>query len=282
MSIPKIIHFCWLSGDPYPDLVQHCIQSWKEKLPDYEVVLWDKNRFDIHSVPWVEQACEAKKWAFAADYIRLYALYNYGGIYLDSDVEVLKSFDDLLDLPYFFGREHYFDMIDASNTIEAATMGCKKGNAVVKACLDYYENRRFVKPNGELDLHILPYAMALVFSRYQVKNIAVKQEFEFDPDVVCLLPMDFFSPKNTRTLKLDLSEDTYSIHHFNGSWYTKAQQKHVLLRVKLCKKYGECVGEILASLGAVYYHCRYDGIVATIGKVIEKMTEKVKSVALGK
>ena len=86
MSIPKIIHYCWLSGDPYPELVQFCMQSWKEKLPDYDFVLWDKSHFDIHSVPWVEQACSAKKWAFAADYIRLYALYNYGGIYLDSDV----------------------------------------------------------------------------------------------------------------------------------------------------------------------------------------------------
>lgn len=282
MPIPKIIHFCWLSGDPYPELVQHCMQTWKEKLPDYEFVLWDKAKFDVHSVPWVEQACEAKKWAFAADYIRLYALYNYGGIYLDSDVEVLKPFDDLLDLPYFFGREHYFDMIDASNTIEAATMGCEKGNPFIKACLDYYENRRFVKPNGEMDLHILPYAMTLVFSKFQVKNIIGKQEFIRDSNVICLLPMDFFSPKNTRTLKLDLSENTYSIHHFNGSWYTKAQQSHVQLRVKLCKKYGESVGEFLASFGAVYYHCRYDGPFATIGKVTEKITEKIKSVVLGK
>src|SRR5690606_40794226 len=99
--IPKKIHFCWLSGDEYPDLIKKCVNTWKEKLPDYEFILWDTNRFDLDSNIWVKQAFETKKYAFAADYIRLYAVYNYGGIYLDTDVEVIKSFEDLLDLPYF-------------------------------------------------------------------------------------------------------------------------------------------------------------------------------------
>lgn len=281
MSIPKIVHYCWLSGDPYPELVQRCMQSWKEKLPDYEFMLWDMNRFDIHSVPWVEQACAAKKWAFAADYIRLYALYNYGGIYLDSDVEVLKSFDDLLELPYFFGREHYFDMIDASNTIEAATMGCEKGNPVIKACLDFYKGRNFVKPNGEHDMLILPYAMALVFSRYTLKDIEGIEDFDSDSKKICLFPMDYFSPKNTRTLEVDATKNTYSVHHFNGSWYTKAQSVHVKLRIKLCKVFGEKIGEVLSTIAALFIHCRYEGIWYTFRKTASKMVEKVKSLKAG-
>ena len=281
MSIPKIVHYCWLSGNPYPELVQRCMQSWKEKLPDYEFMLWDMNRFDIHSVPWVEQACTAKKWAFAADYIRLYALYNYGGIYLDSDVEMLKSFDDLLELPYFFGREHYFDMIDASNTIEAATMGCEKGNLVIKACLDYYKDRNFVKPNGEHDMLILPYAMALVFSRYTLKDIEGIEDFDSDSKKICLFPMDYFSPKNTRTLEVDATKNTYSVHHFNGSWYTKAQSVHVKLRIKLCKVFGEKIGEVLSTIAALFIHCRYEGIWYTFRKTASKMVEKVKSLKAG-
>lgn len=97
--IPKRIHLCWLSGDPYPQKIQKCIDSWKIHLPDYEIMLWDLKRFDIAQVPWVEQAFQGQEVCFCRDYIRLYALYNYGGIYLDSDVEVLKSFDPLLDLP---------------------------------------------------------------------------------------------------------------------------------------------------------------------------------------
>ena len=101
--IPKIIHFCWLSDDPYPQEIQRCLDSWKEILPDYEIWKWDRKRFDINSVPWTKEAFESKKYAFAADYIRLYALYNYGGIYLDSDVLMYKSFNPLLNLPYFIG-----------------------------------------------------------------------------------------------------------------------------------------------------------------------------------
>ena len=95
--IPKIIHYCWLSDDPVPETLQGYMKSWKEKLPDYEFILWNFNRFDKSSSIWVSQAFDNKKYAFAADYIRLYAVYNYGGIYMDMDIEVLKSFDDLLN-----------------------------------------------------------------------------------------------------------------------------------------------------------------------------------------
>ena len=90
MSIPKIIHLCWLSGDPYPEKIQTCIDSWKKNLPDWEIMIWDTNKFDVNSTEWTKQAFAEKKYAFVADYIRFYALYNYGGVYLDSDVEVLK------------------------------------------------------------------------------------------------------------------------------------------------------------------------------------------------
>ncbi|MCQ2120341.1 MAG: glycosyl transferase [Fibrobacter sp.] len=255
MSIPKIIHFCWLSGDPYPELVQRCMRSWKEKLPDYEVKLWNKDRFDIHSVPWVEQACEVKKWAFAADYIRLYALYNYGGIYLDSDVEVLKSFDDLLELPYFFGREHTPDKIENENSIEAATMGCEPGNEFIVKCLDFYKDKEFVNKDGSLNTTTLPTILARVSANF--KNLDI-------------LPMDYFSPKNTRTLALEVTRNTYSIHHFNGSWHSLAQQKHVALRTKLCKMFGESLGEMLATVGAVFINLRYEGVSGTFHKVRSK------------
>lgn len=136
--IPKIIHLCWLSGDAYPPLIQKCINSWKTVLPDYEIWLWDGKRFDINSSIWVKEAFSVKKYAFAADYIRCYALYHFGGIYLDSDVEVIKSFDDLLHLPYFVGKEQ-------AGGFEAATMGFEKGHPFFKHMLDYYDGRHFKK-----------------------------------------------------------------------------------------------------------------------------------------
>src|SRR5574344_1400117 len=101
--IPQIIHYCWLSNDPYPAELVGYMETWKKMLPDYEFILWNFDRFDISSSIWVKEAFNAKKYAFAADYIRCYALYNYGGIYLDMDVEVIKPFDDLLSKKYFLG-----------------------------------------------------------------------------------------------------------------------------------------------------------------------------------
>ena len=111
--IPKIIHFCWLSGEPYPPLIEHCINSWREKLPGYQFVLWDKAKADGIASEWVQEAYRNRKYAFAADYIRCYALYHFGGIYLDADVEVLKNMDELLVCKSFLGY-------DSTGALEAA------------------------------------------------------------------------------------------------------------------------------------------------------------------
>ncbi|MCR5028010.1 MAG: glycosyl transferase [Fibrobacter sp.] len=256
MSIPKIVHYCWLSKDPYPELVQRCIQSWKEKLADYELMLWDMNRFDVHSVPWVEQACSVKKWAFAADYIRLYALYNYGGIYLDSDVEVLKPFDDLLDRPYFFGKEHTPDRIDSSHIIEAATFGAEAHHPLIKKCLDYYAGKNFIMANGAFDTTVLPHIMASVLNQ----EGALRD----------LLPMHYFSPKNTRTQMVEATDETYSVHHFNGSWYSVAQRKHVNARIQLCKLFGENVGTMISTVYAVFVNLRYNSFKDTLSRCKQK------------
>lgn len=196
--IPKIIHFCWLSGEPFPPLVNHCIQSWKQILYDYEFILWDSHRIDINSNIWLKQSYEAKKYAFAADYVRFYALYHYGGIYLDADVEVLKSFNPLLQQKQFVGEE-------AGGIIEAAVIGAEKGLTWVKECLDYYQDRPFVKGNGSYDMKPVPILVSKVLSN---KNIEIK-------------PFYFFSPKDYNVGKICVNENTYSIHHFDGKWLKK-------------------------------------------------------------
>ena len=152
--IPKIIHFCWLSGDEYPPMIKKCIESWKLHLPDYEIILWDTKRFDVNSVLWTKQAFECKKYAFAADYIRLYALYHYGGIYLDSDIFVYKSFDDLLALPYFIGE-------DFVHLFEPAVIGCEAGLPWIETVLNRYRERPFIMNDGNMDICALP----IVFRR---------------------------------------------------------------------------------------------------------------------
>lgn len=218
--IPKIIHYCWLSGDPYPESIQKCLDSWKRVLPDYEIMLWDTKRFSLSSSEWVAQAFEAKKYAFAADYIRMYALYNYGGIYLDSDVEVLKPFDDLLDLPYFIGKEK------TPSGVEAATIGSEKGWPLAKLMLDRYDRKSFKGKDGHLDLRSLPYLLRwCIESNYQYRPIEDKSQFVMDKDVINVFPVDYFSPKDWNDSKITVTPATYSIHHFASSWMLNTSKK---------------------------------------------------------
>lgn len=212
--IPKIIHFCWLSGEPYPKNIQKCIDSWKEKLPDYEIILWDKNKFDINSVQWVKEAYSVKKYAFAADYIRFYALYNYGGIYLDSDVEVLKSFNNLLETKNFFCYEY-------TGLPEAAVVGSEKGQEWCKVAVDYYQNRKFINDDGTYNQVIAPLIMKYAIEtteKLKLLDDCKSHKLEnFN-----IYTYDYFSPKNGFTGKIQKTENTYAIHQFNSAWMKKS------------------------------------------------------------
>lgn len=193
--IPKIIHYCWLSGEAYPPLVEKCISSWKKKMPDYQIILWDRNKIDIDSVLWLKESIENRKYAFASDYIRFYSLYNYGGIYLDADVEVLKSFDPLLNNTEFLCEE-------VGGDIEAAVIGVRKGTEWVKECLDYYTDRPFVKENGKMDMQPVPLLVSEIAKKYNLN----------------IFPFDFFSPKDYNIGKITITNNTFCIHHFDGKW----------------------------------------------------------------
>lgn len=227
MAIPKIIHYCWLSGEPFPDLVQKCIKSWKEHLSDYEFVLWDLKKIKKYSCLWVESAITEKKWAFATDYIRLYALYNYGGIYLDCDVEVLKSFDDLLERNCFIGRESH------KNVVEAAVMGVEPNLAWVKKSLDWYKDRKF----NVSDLNNPSIAIPVI----------IKNALKYFPNIN-VLPAEYFSPKDNRTGKIRITPNTYCIHHFDGNWFNNYQREYFRIRVKYSQKYGALMGLFMAIL----------------------------------
>lgn len=222
--IPHKIHYCWLSDDPFPDTIQKCIDSWKRILPNYEIIKWDLNRFPIEKSLWVKQAYECRKYAFAADYIRLYALYTEGGIYLDSDVEVIKSFDDLLSLPYFICKEN------SPKGIEAATMGAEVGCGWIKKCLEYYEGKSFKNKDGSYNTSVLPSIIkAQIINNYDLRQINSIHQIKSNEKTVYMLPSEYFSPKNYVTKKITITNNTYSIHHFAGSW--QPLWKKVLLRI---------------------------------------------------
>lgn len=214
--IPKIIHYCWLSNDPIPESLQKCMDSWKSVLPNYEWVHWNFDRFPKKRSKWVSQAFDNKKYAFAADYIRLFALYHYGGIYLDMDVEVLKPFDELLCLREMVCFENSKD-----GRLEMAAFGVEKGANWVKDCLDYYNERSFIKENGAFDTKVLPGIIkdCLLQNGYLLKPVmSVDEAKKCKGKEIPVFPYQFFSPKSYATGKIEQSDMTYSIHHFAGSW----------------------------------------------------------------
>ena len=212
MGIPRIIHYCWLSNEPFPELVLQCVNSWKKNLPNYQFILWDTNRFDINNNLWVKQAFESKKYAFAADYIRIYSLYHYGGIYLDTDVEVLKNFEP-------FHQHAAFTGFESKTDIEAAVMGAEKGNPWLKDILNYYNDKAFIKEDGSYDTKILPVIISIISQeKYGFVPNGKYQELKSD---IHIYPEDFFSPKNIRTHQINITKNSVTIHHFNAGWVKK-------------------------------------------------------------
>lgn len=264
MSIPKIIHYCWLSNDPIPESLQRCMDSWKKYLPDYEFLRWNFDRFDINSSVWVKEAFEAKKYAFAADYIRCYALYHYGGIYLDMDVEVLKPFDDLLNLPYFLCQE-----CDRTG-IEAAVMGAKKKTSLFEKMVEYYAEKHFIC-GDTYDTRVLPEIMeSIIQSHFRMRNIKDIQDFDYSRDVVSVLPTDWFSPKSFSDGKIYLTNNTYTIHHFAGSWLNEEDTFFIEFRKKLFflpRIWRRYIAKFISI-------CKFHGVAAACWKVRSKISNR--------
>ncbi len=156
--IPKIIHLCWLGSAPYSETIQKCINSIKERLDGYEIKFWTQENFNVASVQWVKEAFDMKKYAFAVDYIRFWVLYHYGGIYLDSDVEVLRKFDGMLANKSFIGFEYL-------NIPESAVIGAEKGTGWIKACMEWYEDKSFFDPIGQMRMDIVPLLIKNILER---------------------------------------------------------------------------------------------------------------------
>jgi mannosyltransferase OCH1-like enzyme len=218
--IPKIIHYCWLSNNKIPEEFQVYINSWKDKLSDYLFILWDFNRFDINISLWVKQAFEAKKYAFAADFIRLYAVYYFGGIYLDMDIEVIKPFDDLLNADYLFAYEDNITM-----SIEAGCFGAEKNSFIIKNCLNYYYQREFIKTDGGYDMLPLPQIMRDVFNKFNIN--------------MHFFTSDYFTAKCFKTGIINVTKNTYCVHHFAGSWINESDKYYLKKEKKIISIFGD-------------------------------------------
>lgn len=212
--IPKIIHYCWFGRNPLPPLAVKCIESWKKYLPDYEIKEWNEDNFNLDSYPYVREAYDNRKFAFVTDVVRLYALYTEGGIYMDTDVEVLKPLDKFL-------IHHAFSGFEDEKNVQTGIMGSEKGGRWAKENLAYYEGRHFLNEDGTLDLTTNVATITNYMLPLGLKQNNTYQDF---PDLITFYPKDYFCPKSYIDGKIHLTDNTYTIHHFAGSWITKKQK----------------------------------------------------------
>lgn len=228
--IPKVIHYCWFGKNPLPQLAVKCIESWKKYLPEYEIKEWNEDNFDVNMIPYTREAYEAKKYAFVSDYARFWILYNYGGLYFDTDVEVIKPLDDIIASGPFMGCEK-----DASDTSVASVapglgLGVNPGHGLYKELLDLYATLHFIKSDGSYNMKtIVPYTTEIL-STYGLKCINGIQEC----GGIWIYPKEYFCPKDYKSHKIKVTDNTRTIHHYDSSWLSHSQ--------KMKKKFEKFIG----------------------------------------
>lgn len=215
--IPKIIHYCWFGGNPKNKLFDKCFKSWKKYCPDYEIIEWNEENFDISSCPlYVRQAYDAKMWAFVTDYVRLKVVYDCGGIYLDTDVELKKKIDKLLEHSAYFGFE------DGIHVATGLGFGAVKGHLILKELMEDYEGIPFILENGEFDRTPCPTRNTSIFRRHGLKQ---KDEKQLLDDDILILPSIYLCPISYQTGSYHHSRKTISVHWFSASWQSENERE---------------------------------------------------------
>ena len=242
--IPKIIHYCWFGHNPLPPLALKCIASWKKYLPDYEIKEWNEDNFDVNIIPYTREAYGAGKYAFVSDYARFWILYKYGGIYFDTDVEVIRPIDDIIAAGGFMGYETdpqpaSVDVClpggsDVSASSEQVNinpglgLGVAPGLGLVKKVLEYYEGSHFVNES------IMRNQITVV---YITTHILLGNGLKAEPGIqqlegINIYPSEYFCPINVTTGRLHITPNTRTIHHYSGSWVNhKSSLKEFLKRI---------------------------------------------------
>lgn len=221
-TIPKKIHYCWIGGNEKPDSVKRCIESWKKYASDYEIIEWNESNFNFNNCnDYVKEAIREKKWAFVTDYMRLYILYNEGGVYLDTDVELVKNIDSFL-------LNKSFLCMESLNTICTACIGSIKKQMWIKELIELYNGRKFIDKDGRIDLTPNSiYIYDFLMKRYNLTNVNSVQVLDCN---LVVYTSDYFSPKNYSTMKMEITNNTYAIHHYGGIWKSnKAKAKDYIL-----------------------------------------------------
>ncbi len=259
--IPKIIHYCWLGSQPLPNSAKRNIESWRKYCPDYTIKRWSESDIDIMSVKYMEECYEQKAWGFVPDVARLQIIYNEGGIYLDTDVELIKPLDPLLKNKAFMGFEN-------KNTVNLGQgFGAEPHNQLIKKLLDQYNSLHFINRDGTKNLTPSP-----EIQTETLKALGLRKSNKIQ--TVCgatIYPIEYFSGIDYYSGLSTRTEKTYSVHHFNGSWLSQKDKRMEKIRRQYFKKYGLNLGKVIWILKRIEIEQKESGIKGVINKSYEKV-----------
>lgn len=233
--IPKKIHYCWFGGNELPIEYQNYIAKWGKICPDYEIIQWDETNYDVTKNNYMKQAYEQKKWSFVSDYAGFDIIYQNGGIYLDTDVELLKPLDDLLDTRVFMGMEENEGGVCVNPGLG---FGAEPKNKTIKALRDIYDNVDFMKKDGDLNIVAIP----VYTTDYLVKKGLVKKDEKQKISEINVYPTEYFAPMDFLTGESIQTQNTISIHHYSALWQDELSQRHTQTIREINRKFGKKLG----------------------------------------
>lgn len=244
--IPKIIHYCWFGRNTLPEIALKCISSWKRFFPDYEIKEWNESNFDLNCCEYVKEAYQAKKWAFVSDYARFWILYNQGGLYFDTDVEVIKDMRDIIKQGAFMGCE----LADKCNP--GLGLGVNSGFGLYKEILEDYQQAHFLNSNGSYNYETVVDRTTNILKRHGFKNCEETQQVAG----VTIYPPEYFCPMDYTTGKLNITEKSYSIHWYDASWLDECMKKRRARSEKIRITFSGKIGVRLSKIymtGSYYW-----------------------------
>lgn len=247
--IPKIIHYCWFGGNPLPEMAIKCIESWKKFLPDYEIKQWDESNFDVNMIPYAAEAYKAKKYAFVSDFARFWILYNYGGLYFDTDVQLIKGIDDIVERGPFMGcerdaNEKAGEAADLPSVAPGLGLAANPGLGLYSELLTLYKGLHFINPNGSYNQKTIVAYTTEVLSKHGLKNVPGIQECAG----VWIYPKEYFCPLDFMTKELNITNNTRSIHLYSASWITGSQLMYKKVERIVGKRIAQFLSRTLKQL----------------------------------
>jgi len=252
-NIPKTIHYCWFGRNPLPESAKKCINSWRKYLPNYEIKEWNEDNFDVNMIPYTEEAYSRKKYAFVSDYARFWILYKYGGLYFDTDVEVIKSMDHIISKGAFMGFEQPSEDVKRGATPNSfgvnpgLGLGVNPGLGLYKEMLDYYAKLHFIDGEGKANPVTIVRHTTDLLIRKGLKADNSLQEIEG----ITIYPWDYFCPQSFYTKKVAITPNTVSIHLYSDSWNSSSTK----FKRRIIKFFGPRLTLIVVHIKALIFNC---------------------------